>query len=478
MSAICALIALRNHINKSEHQTEIAENTAQYWSRDIEQIARKHSKLIFINTDLSSFKPSNTTKKILEQNYISVEILPDTFPADYFILNSILAKKSRTHQALKAGILSPNLYPIYLTSQYKSRVSYNAPTLDEAIYIAAKQHEENPYILKSTARSATNFDSLPQGFFNGLHFANSFVKLSFIHSESANLFMYFHSQKPLLDSPAILSENARLASKISILNFNDISARNALVNATKILCKRIISKEQLSAKLLYLRALGESPFTQSDKNLYSFYLQNVNKILPEEKKLDITFFKHDKMSIKDVALLVSVLSQAYAISGNSHFLKAAENSALFLSSKIESSDVLPAKIGVHSEASSLEYVLCARAFFDISKVSSNKNWNEYAHKTISKWNENFMTDIKLWSINSKKSAFAKFTRPIITQDTELPSYLGEASQLFSEMGINNTPTAKILQKISANAMSDSLLSKRNWASLKLATLPQYAPPTL
>ena len=475
LSAICAFIAIRNYINKPEESPASAENITPKWDRNIEQLARKHSKLIFIQTDFTKFRPSKLAKKILSQNYISVKITPDTFPADYYILNSILARNSRTQHPLKAGILSPNLHPIYLTSQYNSRVSHNAPTLDEALIIAVKHFEKNPYILKSTARNATKFDYIPQGFFNNFFFSNGFVKSKLLH-ESVNLFAYFNSQKPFYDSPAILSENARLASRLSTL-YNDISARSASANSVKILCKRLADKkESHTAKLLYLRALGESPFTQADKKLQSFYLQNVNKISPKEKITDAKFLKSYSSATREMALSVSVLAKAFAISGNVHFLNKAEDIALLLSNKINNTDILPAKIGTYSEASSLEYVLCARAFFDLSKVSRKQNWQESTIKTISKWNENFMTDIKLWSINSKKSAFAKYTRPIITQDATLPSYIGEASQLFSEITIDNSQTTKLLQRLTSNAMSDSFLSSRNCASLKLAMLPQYSPP--
>ena len=475
LSVICAFIAVRNYICKPKELPEIAENIAPKWDRNIEQLARKHSKLIFIQTESAKFKPSKLAKKILSQNYISVEISPDLFPADYYILNSILARNSRTQHPLKAGILSPNLHPIYLTSQYNSRVSHNAPTLDEALIIAVKHFEKNPYILKSSARDATKFDYIPQGFSNNFFFSNAFVKSKLLH-ESVNLFAYFNSQKPLYDSPAILSENARLSLRLSTL-YKDISTRNASANAVKILCKRLADKkESRTAKLLYLRALGESPFTQTNKKLQEYYLQNVNKILPKEKIADTKLLKSYGTATREMALSVSVLSKAFVISGKTHFLNKAEDIALSLSNKIDNTDILPAKIGTHSEASSLEYVLCARAFFDLSKVSRKQNWVESTIKTISKWNENFMTDIKLWSINSKKSAFAKYTRPIITQDANTPSYIGEASQLFSEMGIDNSQTAKLLQKLTSNAMTDSFLSSRNCASLKLAMLPQYTPP--
>lgn len=478
LSAICALIAVRNHIHSQKNQSKAPEEIPQKWCRQIEPYARKTSKLIFVNTNSLDFKPSKAIKKILSQKYISVEISPDTFPADYFILDSLLARNARIYRPLKAGILSPNLYPIYLTSQYSSRLSHNAPTLDEALIVAVKHFEKNPYELKLTARNAVKFDSLPQSFFSRLSFSDMFAQLSFIHTESANLFIYFNSQKPIYDAPAIVSENARLISKICATDIN-LSARQALINATKILCKRIQSKdENLTAKLLYLRALGESPFITTNKNLYSFYLTNLKNILPKEKNIDANLYEYNKMATRDIALMASVLSKASVISGSTKLRKEAEDMANFLANKMESSTIFPAKIGAESEASSLEYVLCIRAFYDIAKLSNNEKWLQTAFNTISKWNDNFMTELNLWSINSKKSAFAKYTRPIITRDNTVPSYIGEASQLFVEIGINNSPTAQMLKKISTSAMSDSPLSSHNWASLKLAVIPQFAPPTL
>ena len=524
LSAIFASIAIYNHIRVSEISEDDATCTTQKWNRDIEQYARKNSKLIFFSRNLNKFKPSKTAKKILDQYYISVELSPDTYPGDYFTLDTLLTKETRKnhinffgdtftfdlqltqnprkYRQLEAGILSPNLHPVYLTSQSSLRSSNNAPTLNEALELTLNHFEKNPYELRSNARNATtkkikkiffrknllglhstahdtiNFDSLPQSFFSHTNLNEIFSQINFMHAEIAKLYTYFKSKECETDSHAIVSENSRLALKILELNPNQIVAEETSKIAIREVCNRYDAKgTSVTAKLLYLRAMGDSSLLKNKKSHYSFYIKNVKSFIPKRKNNDTNFGNYKSTAIRDLALMTSVFAKAYSISSERKFLKEAEKLALLLENKIQSSTNLPAKIGVESEASSLEYVLCARAFFDLAKHSKNNKWIQTSFNTISKWNDNFMTDISLWSINSKKSVLAKYARPIITRDSDLPSYIGEASQLFAELGILNNRTGQILKKISISASIEPLLS-HNWASLKLAMLHQHTPPNL
>lgn len=63
----------------------------------------------------------------------------------------------------------------------------------------------------------------------------------------------------------------------------------------------------------------------------------------------------------------------------------------------------------------------------------------------------FMTDLGVWSVNAKNSAFAKMSRTIFTRDAKLPSYVGEAAQLLAETGDTESPSARKLQKLALSA---------------------------
>ncbi len=482
LSLLFAGIAISNKLS-TLHNVEPQKTTApdNTWGRNIESQARNENKLIFFFSDKSVRQLlSAKSKKILSKHYICVKISRENFPADFTILDAPLAKISKKTGTLKAGILSPNLYPIYLTSEISVDQKKRTLSLEDAIIAATNQFDKNAYALKKTARQATTFDALPRDYFSSF-FGNSFARLSFLHAESSRMFIYFNSNAPMSAEPAILAENARLAARISLLDYGQIAAQNATARATKILCSRIATESENNfAKLLFLRALGESPYVYTDNRVKNFYLQNV-----KETTLCNT------SQTKDIALSTSILLRAFTISKDKEFFNNAKINAKRLAEVAFKQKTLPSKIGEISEASSLDYALCARAFWDIAKYSNDENWHNAMREIIAQWNENFMTSFNLWSINSKKSALAKIARPIISRDCSTPSYIGEAAQLFAEMEIlkyhkkfNRTETsrefqlgkiemrcAQNLKKLAFGASTISPLANPQWASLKLAMLP-------
>ncbi len=482
LSLLFAGIAISNKLSTRHNtETQATTSTDNTWGRNIESRARNENKLIFFFSDKSVTQSlSEKSKKILSERYICVKISHENFPADFTILDAPLAKISKKSGSLKAGILSPNLHPIYLTSEILADKKNRTLSLEDAIIAATNQFDKNAYTLKKTARQATTFDAIPRDSFSPF-FGNSFTRLSFLHAESSRMFIYFNSNAPMSAEPAILSENARLAARISLLGYTQIAAQNATALATKILCARIATESKNNfAKLLFLRALGESPYVLTDNRVKNFYLQNVKETtLCETQK------------INDIALSTSILLRTFAISKDKEFFNNAKIRAKRLAEIAFTQKTLPSKIGEISEASSLDYALCARAFWDIAKFSNDENWHSATKEIIARWNENFMTPFNLWSINSKKSALAKIARPIITRDCASPSYIGEAAQLFAEMeilqarkkfnspetsreihfGKTETRCAQNLKKLAFGASTISPLANPQWASLKLAMLP-------
>ncbi len=470
LSILFASIAVYNKFAVVDEQLINNDEKNIEWNRNIESRARNENKLIFFTTENSKFMPSTQTKKVLATHYLCIKISTETFPADYTILDIPLAKSTRKNNTLKAGILSPNLFPIYLTSDENS-------LLNNVIIAAAKHLEKNPYILKKIAREAAKLDSLSIDFFHQ-SYPIPFSKFAFINIENARLFAYFTSNAPLVDKPSIVSENARLAARISLNSPHQFSAKQTLINASKFLCIRTLSpQENNTSKLLFLRAIGELNNLLNDKNLTNFYLKNADVLTQK-------IANSENVNLCDIALTSSILTNLFEITQNNDFLSRAEQTAKNIAVAISSSNLLPAKIGEYSQASSLEYVLVARAFWDISKYSKIGNWRNLTDKTIELWSNDFMTPFGLWSINSKKSALAKYMRPILTRDAKTPSYLGEAAQLFAEISANSRdfPNSKMkkistykgdknLQKLAYATLASSPFADRDWASLKLAILP-------
>ncbi len=479
LSLLFACIAISNKLSTLSNINIQTKEISASWGREIESLARNQNKLIFFFSDKNAPQLlSKNAKKILTEHYITVNISPEKFPADFIILDAPLAKVSKKYNTLKAGILSPNLFPIYLTSEIRSDKKNTTLALDDAIVAAANQFEQNAYALKRTAKESTSFDAIPRDTFASI-FGNSFAHLGFIHAESSRMFIYFNSNAPLTAAPAVLSENARLTARIAICDFAQFAAQNATNRATKILCARIKSNDESDfAKLLFLRALGEIPYTLTDNHIKTFYLQNVKKVAHTNHK-----------NIREIALSTSVLLRAFSISKDEKFFYDAKNLANNLSNIALTEKILPSQTNKKSESSSLEYVLCARAFWDMSKFTNDQKWFERTQGIITRWNENFMTEFNLWSINSKKSALAKITRPIITRDSISPSYIGEAAQLFAEIDALytsknltqiessnelrrekiETRCAQNLKKLAVGASTISPLANPQWASLKLAT---------
>lgn len=460
LSAFFAAVAARNALLERAAETAPARG-AQKWGRSLEAAARADGKLVFFTCAKGISPKSESAKKALEKFYIRVELSPEKYPADYAALDSILSRAAKKNSTLAAGILSPSLHPIFLTSRGSSKNS-DAAALDSAIIGAARQFYNNPRELKIAARDAvppaddlTWEMSIPR--FGGL------PALFLAHTEAARLFALFGSRHNF-EYPAALSENARLAFRIFAARPDMLAARSAAAEASRALCEELSPKRARgSAALLYLRALGESPFC-AEEPLRGFYLEKAGALAQGAGET-----RRVPASVRDAALSAQVLLRAHAISGDLKFLKSAENLAAALAGALESREILPAQIGAQSEASSLEYALCARAFWEMSKFSKTRDWRALAKTAIEKWNAEFMTPAGLWSINSEKSALAKFSRPIITLDAAFPSYAGEAAQLFAEMGGRERQNAP-LRNLAYGAASAAFPSDRR-ASLKLALFP-------
>ncbi len=482
LSLFFAGIALKNKLQGTAEvgeDTRRTDTTCCRWGAETEATARCAGRLVFaVRGDADDFKPSKAARKTLADHYVSVCIPPKKYPADIAVIDHFFASAIGRKTAFKAGIFSPNLVPIYMTSKVETANGRVVPNLENAILGAAAQFEKNPTALKSKARTAARIADAPSDFAIPADIFAAGGRLGFFYSESARLFTYFSNPRTLGASPAELSENARLAFRIAETDIRQLAARAASLSALEMLCARIASPaETPTSRLLFLRALSESEYAAKNPKAARFFLHFAGRIAdaPEQAQ---PFAPDKKPQVRDIALTVPILLRAYGFSGDNRYLKRAHAAGKILERAAASRGVMESVLGEKSEASALEYVLCARAFFELSKFGDAQNARN-AVRVLDRLDELFMTPLGVWSINSKNSAFAKISRTVFTRDSELPSYVGEAAQLFAEdKNLKNRAAASVLKRLAAAAIATSPLESGQWGSLKLSLVPSFESPKM
>lgn len=482
LSLIFAGIALKNNLRDT---AEVGEDTRRAgavccrWGTEAEATARRSGRLVFaVRGDADGFKPSKAAKKTLAEHYISVSVAPQNYPADIAVIDHFFAAAVGRKAAFKAGIFSPNLVPIYMTSKVEMSDGRVVPNLENAVLGAAAQFEKNPSALKSKAKTAARIADAPSDFAIPADIFASGGRLGFFYSESARLFTYFSNPRTLGAPPAELSENARLAFRIAGTDIRQLAARAASLSALEMLCARIPSPQETpTSRLLFLRALSESEYVGKNPKATRFFLHFAGQIAdtPEQAQ---PFSPDKKPLVRDIALTVPILLKAYTFSGDDRYLKRAYAAGKILERAAASHGVMESVLGERSEASALEYVLCARAFFEISKFGGGQN-RKTVVRALDKLDELFMTPLGVWSINSKDSAFAKISRTVFTRDSEFPSYVGEAAQLFAEdETLKNRSAVRALRQLATAAIAASPFESGQWGSLKLSLVPSFESPKM
>ena len=475
LSLFFAGIALKNKLSETAQPEMLrhSESTCCRWGAEVEAAARSSGKLVFAVRDCpDAFTPPEKLKRTLAEHYISVSISPRKYPADTAVIDHFFASAVGHKTAFKAGIFSPNLVPIYMTSKTETANGRLVPNLENAILGAAAQFERNPSALKSKAKSAAKMADAPSDFAASTDIFSVGGKLGFFYSESARLFTYFANPRTLGAPPAELSENARLAFGIAGTDIRQLAARVASLSAFEMLCARISSPHETpTSRLLFMRAISDSEYVEKNPKATRFFL-HFAKLVADTPANAQPFAPKQKPQMRDIALSVPILLRAYKFSGNVRYLERAKSACKILESAIFSRGVMPAVAGEKSEASALEYVLCARAFFEMSKTNGTGEKN--TERTLDRLDGFFMTPLGIWSINAKDSAFAKISRTVFTRDSELPSYVGEAAQLFAEdRRLKDRPAARILQKLASAATAASPFESGQWSSLKLSLVPSF-----
>ena len=462
LSALFAIIAVRNRMGAQECLPDCRAPERADWNCSLQAEARKAGKLVFLIKKGENFSPDKRTAEILKTRYITAVIDPESHPADFRILDALLSRRGCANASLKAGILSPRLHPIYLTSRLENRENSSAPSLSDAIVAAAAELDRNENLLKSSASKTAETIDNPKNFSPVMIDTPMVAQLRFLNSESARLFFFFNDPEKLSLPTAIISENARLSMRISGEYIGQISARHAAVIAAEILKNRMAADSPFGAKLLYARALCES-----DAVLKNGQTRNALMLFADE----ILLRNSSSESVRDAALSASVLMRVYAITKERKYSERAAQVLERLEKIVTSRGLMPSMPDSPSQASALEYVLCARAFLDMSILDNSEKWRALAKESVRELDEFFMTKIGMWSLNSSNSLLSEFARPVITRDSCEPSYIGEAAQLMPFFGEDFPETAERLRRLAMRSVCTSPLEQDEFSSLKLSFLP-------
>ena len=281
----------------------------------------------------------------------------------------------------------------------------------------------------------------------------------------------------------VLSENARLAVLINSRFPRQFCAHKAADIAVMRLAQALSSTQTYASakeRLVLLRAAAEISGIRDYAALRGKCLETGLSILKYQDKNGLFAFSGAGADIAENALAVSFLAKLSSHSPDARIEQALKHCAKALVKILNMPGEMPAavdrgKMGrIASQASSYEYAYLCSALADMHKLTGENAYLDALSKSADEWGRFYMTKLGLFSVNSQNSALGGFLRPVLVEDYEMPSYLGEAAQ-----------SAKYLSKHRRNAafpcggklaiMSDAAfrqipLNNGSYASFKLAAL--------
>ncbi len=484
LSVLMAFAAiLKSHRHRQE-SGEFGEGNARMseWGRNLESKARKFDKLILFTTreDLDESKLSPLAKKCLFDRYILSKLEPARYPADYEILKRLFNSISGRDEEIAVGLLSPKMRPIYLSSSLHYNPHGRENCLNRLLPGAAAIYDSVSAELQNRAGQAAEIldSALPSGpaIPSGPAGAPFFADI-----QSWSLLALF--EKTAFLPAGVLSENARLAVLINSRFPRQFCAHKAADIAVMRLAQALSStRTYASAKerLVLLRAAAEISGIRDYAALRGKCLETGLSILKYQDKNGLFAFSGAGADIAENALAVSFLAKLSSHSPDARIEQALKHCAKALVKILNMPGEMPAavdrgKMGrIASQASSYEYAYLCSALADMHKLTGENAYLDALSKSADEWGRFYMTKLGLFSVNSQNSALGGFLRPVLVEDYEMPSYLGEAAQ-----------SAKYLSKHRRNAafpcggklaiMSDAAfrqipLNNGSYASFKLAAL--------
>lgn len=449
------------------------------WGNALEMFARQNRKLVFFTVKgAKKYVPDAGFKRLLDRCFYVVELDPRQWPADYEILQSILERGTGMPVDLEGGILLPNLAPLCLSSNLRGNSGAGIPPVSVAASAAAEKFFKYPARARAAASnlaallSAKNppaasvfADRLSGG---GISWEMESIKLN-----------DFFSRGTSAHFPAVVTENARLAARISRISPRLALAAAAAEKARAALEKMFGEKRPLIEKLLIARALfdmGVSPNGGGDSaRLFSFADRIAGMTRSDGRMME----KGRSAVTSENALAVQVLALAASASGDKRYLDAAEKIGGYLEILLMTAGQMPSipDVSVQSQSSSRTYAFVAKAFADLHCQTGNDRYIALCRMLMDEWDKLFMTGEGVWSINSYSSALAGVSRPVIFGDARMPSYIGEAAQLITYLKkadpMFDASYSKKLDGISIGALKHYKFREFALASWKLSQAPDF-----
>lgn len=452
------------------------KKTTTEWGNSLELLARQNNKLIFFTIKGSGdFRPDANFKNLLDKFFYVVELDSEQWPADYKILDNIFRRTTKSRKHLGGGILLPTLAPLYLFSEAKENGDMGAPSIfTAASALAVKFVNEKENTIKASKEFLSVMDTEYGIEADGIAYVNE--NTIAWNAESIKLNDFFSrdiSQYPL----AVITENARLAARIYLLSRTFNLAESAALKAQSILTGMFETQKSMTRKLLSARALFEIAIITNSrgngKSLLDFCDSIISKIYPDGRMKE----PDSEGLLVDNALAIHVLALAFEYSGERKYLQSAQRIADSIEIIFKSMGQLPAilNLGKPSQSSSITYAFVAGAFSNLYYFTGDKKYLALCKMIFDEWNKLFLCCDGVWSINSYASAMANISRPIIYNDDDLPSYIGEAAQIIRYLksvdGAFDIPSYQKIDAASANVLRYYNVYKYTMGSWKLSKVP-------
>ncbi len=453
-------------------------NNERPWGRSLEYEARQNNKMVFFTTPNVKFTPDPALREFLSKYFLITVLDERQSPADIRILDGIFRMVSKKPDYVVAGILTPRLRPIYLTSNITHKDTPETPSIASAIYAAAKQYFLATDELRKKASKLPDIFDQAKKIRDEKFESENIESFKCTETELEDLYKFFKNPKREKSPPGILSENARLLAHLHKIFPTNKVAQLASKEAEKLLIKRFSdSKISKLRKIFFARAMIELAETSNSKILDTTVKGLLDKIistsLPDGRIAD----EGKECLISTHAITAQLLAAAYQRYGNNNYKIFAEKLCDYLEIVLKSYGQIPclASMGRNSQGSSVTYALTIGAFAKVHKITKKKKFLLAARLTLDEWNKLYMTKENVWSLNAATSPLANYTRPIVFEDGEYCSYVGEAAQAFSYLSIaDNTfdsPYAEKLNKIYNAAARLTNIRNQAMGSLKLSMLP-------
>jgi len=448
LSLFFAWVAVLRYFNGDAQDESLQNQTDIHiaqWNPKLEYDMRRGDKLLFFIVDRMMHTPKDPeVKDILNRYYTTVELNPRAFPADFKVLQDIFSMGGG-YGDLQAGILTPRMTPILITSNFPKHDTHNMPSLKTALISSLYLYRNNKPEIYATANIMR--DRLLMRYRRESRFAPFplFPKPDGgpgMCREDIDLIAFFRYPNFPAARTALLTENARLAfetaaSPACMNNMKEISKF-----ARAELYKRADGLRSPHEKALIMRALAHGYFYEKSE---------FSKIRIEAIAEDIIasywdpnrelFLRDRQFPISQNALLISALCYASRATGEKKYIETAKKAALSLKEVAENADLLPSMADEYSQASSEEYAMLMRAFTDMYLCGEGDEFLEAAEALLQKFDRQYGSkDLDFWFDNAYISALSNLVRPVDPEDECMPSSIGTAAQTLCDIAaIRNDP---------------------------------------